>query len=581
MPELSPGLRAQNVEDAPSLAKSGATPKRSDPTPERSDPTAERGIQFDVPLSLGPTVRSLGSTALLIYVLVGALGGPSSAETPDPFAPRLRWSRASNTATPWQPRALAFGARDNVVWAACPFGNPHFALLSSNDQGNAVPLGTMALDASASGLAVAAAERAQTYFALWQQPDPTPIARRTQVWALAFADGLVPRWTYDTGVHTNGPARIACDASGSTVLVALWLDASGEVQLDALDAATGIRRWRSRFSASNLSTLVCAPSGARSVVTAGLSLTVVAESGAIVHQEVLPSATQAVALSADGRSLVIGGIGRVRVAADTGAGYATTFEALASANEIASRAGLSADGSTLAVAWWNFGSGTSLRFEVWDVASSTRAFVHEQVGTAGALQNLPEAALVTADGRRAAFGAWGDGTTKPEVVVWERGSTQPKLAIDLPGSVFALAIDERGERLSIGAKHAHANVLANTGEIRLYDLGARDLVALTPPRTGGELRLAAKQAGARACHFLLGLESDVALPFPGIEGSLWLKRGRLVLHTAPCNADGRADLTLPIPDDPLYSGVYRHVQALFRTESTFRFGTSVLHELVL
>ncbi|MFN0242773.1 MAG: hypothetical protein ACKVWV_07750 [Planctomycetota bacterium] len=534
-----------------------------------------------MPPSLGPIVRLLGSAALLICVLCGALSGPSSAQAVDPFAPRLRWSRASSANTPWQPRAVAFGARDNVVWAACPFGNPHFALFSSNDQGNAAPLGTMALDPSSSGLAVAAAKRAQSYFALWQEPDPTPTARRTHLWAFTFADGLVPRWTYDAGVLTNGPARIACDESGSTVLVALWLDGSGEVQLDALDAATGARRWRSRFHAANLSTLVCASSGARAVVAAGLSLTVVSASGAVLHQEVLPSATQAVDLSADGRSLVIGGIGRVRVAIDTGAGYATTFEALASANEIASRASLSADGSTLAVAWWHFGSGTSLRFEVWDVATSTRVFVHEQLGAAGALQNLPEVARVTADGRRAAFGAWGDGTTKPEVVVWERGSTQPKLAIDLPGSVFALAIDERGERLSVGVKHAHANVLANTGEIRLYDLGARDLVALSPPRVGGELRLAAKQAGARACHFLLGLESEVALPFPGIEGSLWLKRGRLVLHTAPCDSDGRAELTLPVPDDPVYSGVYRHVQAMFRTGDSFRFGMTVLHELVL
>jgi hypothetical protein len=194
---------------------------------------------------------------------------------------------------------------------------------------------------------------------------------------------------------------------------------------------------------------------------------------------------------------------------------------------------------------------------------------------------LPAVVCVTPDGRRAAFGCWGDATNKPEIVLVDRDIALPVMQIDLPGSVLALALDATGTQIAVGMKDAHANQFATTGAVRLYDTGERDLQALSAPHPGTTLELAAKHSGASICLFLEGPLSSVPLHIAGTSGSLWLVRDGLRVTPKPADATGRADLSLPLGASSILIGIQRHFQAAFRVDGTLVFGQNLVDALIL
>jgi hypothetical protein len=538
-----------------------------------------------VPLSFPlPAGSPQGRTALGLLIYAAAFALPAAAAS-DPFSPGLAWSRAADATDPWIARSVVLAADDNLVWAASGGGAAHLDLFSLHAPANAgapaAPLWRDDSIAAAVGTPiVAAAREGAALFSVAQLPGPTTLQRRTVV-ARHDPASAVPHWTYDPSILTNGPARIATDAKGDLVVMALWIQLTSTVEIAWLSGSTGARLAHATVSAPNLSQVALSADGSTTLVSAGLHVWAFDATGAVVHHEALTASTPAIAISATGNTFAVGGMGALRVFTRQSAGYALVREIAGEAGELAARCALSDDARTLAIGWWRYTNGVDLRCDVWDLALGVRRFTRAQQGTPGGLQNLPESVCVTPDGSRAAFGCWGDGTSAPDLLLVDVASGTTRLEIDLEGSVHALALDARGTRVALAMKHTHANQLGNTGEIRVYDSGERDLVVFGQPRVGGTLELAAKRANASLCVFMYGLPRSEPLIFPGIPGALWLKRARLISIPVLPDASRRADLSIAIPADPSLAGRQWHMQAAFRVNGTLVFGDSRVDPLIL
>ncbi len=538
-------------------------------------------MPLSFPLPAGsPKVRT--ALGLLIYAAACAL---PAAAAGDPFAAGLAWSRAADAADPWIARSVCLAADDNLVWSASGGGAAHLDLFSFHTPAGtstpAVPLWRDDSIAAAVGTPlVVGARDGGELFSVAQLPGPTALLRKTRV-ARHDPANSVPHWTYEAGTLTNGPARIACDAGGDLVVMGLWIQLTSTVDLVWLSGSTGALLAHATVSAPNLSQIAVSADGSTTLVSCGLDVWVFDASGAVVHHVALTSSTPAIAISNSGDTFTVGGIGGLRVFARQTAGYALVREIGGQQGELSARCALSGDGRTLAIGWWRYTNGVDLRCEVWDLALGVRRFERAQHGTPGGLQNLPEAVSVTSDGRRAAFGCWGDGTSAPDLLLVDVATGTTRLELDLEGSIHALALDREGTRVAVAMKHTHANLLGNTGEIRVYDSGERDLVVVGQPRVGGTLELAAKRADASLCVFMFGLPRSEPLTFPGVAGVLWLKRARLISIPVLPDANRRADLSIAIPADPSLAGRQWHMQAAFRVNGTLVFGDSRVDPLIL
>jgi len=521
-------------------------------------------------------------------VALALLAGPAGAQ--DPFQPGPRWSLPADPAAPAIPRSVAFGAGDNVAWSASLGGSPATSAVSAHAQGAASLLARDAAPPGASGSAAIAAGRGPWSFALIQVPAPDAWHRRTLVRGY-LADDLgagpgpaptvAPRWVHSLAFTANGSARLACDELGASVLVAAFDDAALSVRVERLEGASGAVTWTRDLTAGGLQEIASSADGSRAALACGHELFVLGLGGATLHHGSLPTATTALALAGDGRTLVHGAPNVLRVLAESAQGFVVARTLTALAGEMAVRAALDGDGDTLAVAWWNATTGTAWRFEVWDLATGTRLSERVFTGAAGGLQDLPTGVAITADGARAAFSAWGTGSSAPEVAIWDRATGAYPLEADLPGSAFGLALDATGTRLLVAQKSTHANVLSATGDVRLFDTGERDLQVLGVPRVGGTLHLAARAPGATAVLMLEGTPSAGPIFVPGVAGVLHLRRTGISVVRLRTDASSRADFTWSIPSDPALVGTTRHFQAAFRLPTGLTLGRRLVSVLVL
>lgn len=504
----------------------------------------------------------------------------------DPFQPGLRWTRASSLRDAWIPGALAFGADENELFVAVPGGKRHLELLSVAGSGTQPALQRDDRFGTAVGaFGVCAGSDPSACFSLAQFPAPDSLQRSTLCARrdpLALQGSGAEAWSHAAGFLTNGAARIACDRSGSRVALAVWDSSTREVQVDLLDGASGALLARRRLPALSLNELSVSADGTRLAIAAGLDLWILDERLALRHHETLATSTNALALSGDGSLCAFGGSGALRVFETLSlGGYGLRWSMPAATGELAARVALSRDGRSLALGWWNAQDGHSVRLQLVDAATAAVLWEKLQPGGASSLQNLPAGVALSEDGERAAFGLWGDGSPEPELLLVARAGGALVLSADLPGSVQGLALDARGERVAVAYKDVHANEFGTRGGVRLYDTGESDLVLRSRAGIGGALELSARRAGAGVVYFLEGPRSAVPYPFPGARGTLWLRRNALTLHARDAGADGRADLTLPIPADPLLIGSERHFQAAWRAAGVLHFSSRVLDVLVL
>lgn len=525
--------------------------------------------------------RLLGLLAAL------ALAGPAAAQTPPPgfvgpFELGLRWLHAADLANPWLPTDVAFGAGGELVWVGTGVGERGVRLFATPSSGVvAQPEATdAALHAASFLLNARAADDPSRLFSLAQYPEPDDFNRRTVVArhdALQTSGGFSASWSYAFGFLTNGPAELGVDDAGSVVAAAALLPGAGVVRVARLNGGSGLALFELDLFAGSLDAFALSGDGERIALGLGTRLVVLDAAGLVLHDEALATSIAALDFDSAGDRLVVGAISEVRVYDWSGVQFGLAAQHAGHVSEVASRVALARDGQTYAAAWWRFRALDQLRYEVYTGAGHARVNHVVQPGLPGGPQNAPVGVALSEDGRRIAFASWGHLNSDPEVLVLERGAASPVLAIDLPGSALGVDLDPSGTRVAVVTKNLHANQAGSTGEVRVYDTGERDLELLEPARLGGVLRVAAREPGASIGFFLIGRRMDQPVAIPGTIGLLHLDRGqRLRVVARPAGADGRSDLTLPIPQHIALLGLDVSVQVANRVSGQLVFSETVL-----
>jgi hypothetical protein len=515
-------------------------------------------------------------------LLVLGASSAASAQT-DAFAVHLRWRHAPPSGAGSLPGAVDFAAGGELVGAAASVGGARWSLASSGPIASAdLAPEREAADALAVGaLGIAGDPESKAFFALAQHATGSATLRATDVVRLdvpsaAAGAAWAETWRHTLGLVGNGAARIACSRSGGRVVVAAHDAATSTLEIRWIDGATGAMVASRTQAALTLRALAISADGARAAFVAGAEVDVVDDSGALVYWAPLGSATNALALSGDGRTIAVGAGPRLVLLRESAGVFTAIDDLYGGFGELPVRAALSHDGETLAIGWWSQANGTSVRFQV----AHAGAIVAEELltGSPYGLQNYPEAVAITPDGRRAAFGAWGTLSTEPEVFLYDRDGGERLFAFDLPGSVRALALDASGTRVAVALKHGHANQFGSTGEVRLYDTGERDLQVVATPRASGTLELAARVAGASRGIFLVGPALAAPVPFAGASGSLAIDRSAARTFVRPADAGGRADVSVPLPANA--AGLGFAAQAAMRVGGALVFTETVVEPAV-
>ncbi|MFT7679223.1 MAG: hypothetical protein ACI8QC_003223 [Planctomycetota bacterium] len=506
-----------------------------------------------------------------LSILIG-LASASSALSQDPFQPGMRWIRGATPLEAWIPSSVGFAADDALVFGTAKGQNGHRFLLDAHDQGAADVRREVDLPAGTLQSRTLGAQNGNL-FSMTQVETQNGAQRTTEVSlfqpeSLAPGQPMVPTWTHSMGLLSTGVARIVADGEGNLVACALYLPAAGNVVVDVLVASTGALYSRSFHQGVTLDEFVMSADGRRLALTSGPDLFVLDRSGAVLFHENRGVATAALALSGDGLTMAAGRPGALEVYTEDFGFWSLAAQLPAhpqsnqSGDWMPTQVALSHNGATLAMGLWKFTNGYDAAFEIWQAKTQTRTQRLLQASAGNGLQNLPSAISMTANGKRVAFGTWGNGVD-PELLLMDRTQGAPVLEVDLPGSVRGLDLDATGTRVVLSHKDTHNNVLSNTGGVRLYDTGERQLQQLGVAELGGNLHLAAKRQNSLISMFLVGTES-APVQVGGVLGKLLLDRSTLTIQLVPSDANGRADLDINVPQDPAWVGTPFAVQAAFR-----------------
>ncbi len=510
---------------------------------------------------------------------LAVLGSPALARQAlgaDPFAPAQRWSSTASLQDAWIPQSLAFAARGELVWHAAAGANPQLELFDgASNSTQPAPWFEHARPGVLGAFSVAAGADERALYALAQYPGPSANARWTEIsrYDAHSATPHVPVWSRLLPLAGNGVARLHAARTSAVLAAANYDQASQRFELTWIDAADGGTLDQYAVVAATLRQTSASRELERVAFVVGAEVHVVARASGLEHVETLGGATNALALSGDGLRVAMGSGGAVRVLARSGSAWSAVREFTSLPGEIATRVALSDDGRTLAIGWWDSVVTQRVRFQLWRTDELSPRYERELHSSATALQNFPEAVAVTADGRRAAFGAWGTQDSAPEALLVDAASGAELFALDLPGSVRSLALDASGTRLALGYKLAHANALSSTGEVASFDTGERDLQRLAPARAG-DLHVAARRAGALRAYFVHGPLASNATPFGTASGGLWIERKLAKVSARRTDATGRADFVLaPGPGGWMPNFA---VQAYFRGGGSPAFSKSVV-----
>ncbi len=509
------------------------------------------------------------------------------AQAGDPFTAGLRWSHTAPGSEPWIPRDVVFVGGGELVLAAPAVATPMLQLYASAElaTGSTEPLFEDRGFAGALGrIDLAAGDDADELFALAQFGAPTASTRRTVVTrhdaeAAAVGAPFAPVWSHAFADLVNGPGLVAGSRDGAYLVGAIFDSAVREVCVERIDPALGGTLAGVRLAATSLRALVVSNDGTRVAIAAGASTHVLDADLNVLFTQSAATATEALALSADGAWFALGRAGAVDVLEDVGGVYVLRASFQAPGADLPTAVALADDGATVAVAWWNSATGFGVRCEVRDRASGTLLNSYAQSQSPSGLQNYPIGLCMTPDGERIALGLWGVGDTAPEVVLLERGRVAPLLTADLAGSPYALALSRDGSRVVCGAKSAHANVFATTGEVALFDTGERDLQLTGAPRIGSTLEVEFLAAEEGAVAFAFGLTR--ATPFSGRFGPLWVDFSAPHFVVTVPTAGLRAHSTQAIAADPALVGLPFAIQALELGPSGARLGDTAVFPVVL
>lgn len=532
------------------------------------------------PLTARPACLALASLALLT-----ASGVAQTVQ--DPFAPGMRWSYGAEPSLPWIPRDVTLVSDGEFSWVGEAVGSPGATLLGGTGDGSLETIFHYALPGALNVVDVEAGPGiGHLYAAVQFAGGPQSSGRTTQVLGFdGFLSGSPNKWTRTLFPEVKGGVQLAVDGTGLGIFAARHDPYAGRIDLDRLDPADGSSLFSTSFSAGSLRGIEVSQDGNRVLVALGNGFRLLDGAGATLLAQALPVSTEAFDLSADGATFAFGDHATLHIFTETPSGYVETQNVVEGAEWMATRLSLSDQGSGLAVGWWNFQTGQAIRFQLWDLATSTKLHEVTQTGLGGGLQNFPQDVAISRNGDRAVLGAWGSGGPDPQLLLMDRNQATPIFSTYLPGSVTALDMSSSGERLVVAMKGSHSNQFATLGYVQAFDTGERDLQFVGAIRTGKTFQVSSKDTSSLQHIYVFGTPLSGGATTPqifGIDGSLGLDPQKpYFLYVKPADAFGRADLVGIVPPNPTLIGLEIGVQAVFVRPLNLVFSSAVCHPTIL
>ena len=381
------------------------------------------------------------------------------------------------------------------------------------------------------------------------------------------ASSPLPLWTYSFAQWITTGSRVGVSRDGSLITAAISDDANGEVELASFGplspqpqayrvlATSGPLRG---FDLSNDGSTLLVSAGGRAYLLDPHDLTTRFEAD-------VGSQLDALAISGNGDVFAVGGYNWVRVYERSGASWAPTYTRALAGQNFVGALDVSTDGSAVAWGFTFYDQFLDVRIESLDVTTK-QVTMSELVSGSGALQNVVADVAVSDDGERFAVGLWGDeAATVAELRYYSRSSSTALALVDLPGSVFDVAISGDGRRVAAASKAIHANVLGLGGAITLYDAGGADLALRGTPRLGSSPTVELHTTPGRRAWLLVAPRLALQpLSLPGV-GTMYLDRdSALARELGPADNTGLVQRGFPLPSDPLLAGTTLYLQGHVR-----------------
>ena len=394
---------------------------------------------------------------------LAATGGSQSLST------GLVWTHGSG-ALAWIGADVSVGNGNSQVFTQYTLNNERNALFSTSDSNPPTPLWEDASPLGAEFPEVASAETADVHVAIHRVGTSGPAVLNKY----STASAGTPDWTFNFAPAVAQNAKVGISRDGQTIVAAI---------VDPFDATAdkieiGVFGPASNVPVSYTVIAVANNQGMRGFDLSADGSTLYFSSG--VTANVWDVATQTVvfstnigasfdshAISGDGSVFAFGNFNLMRVFQLQGGTYVNTFNKNFAGQVYVAQIDISDDSSTIAYGLYYYNPGVQIQVEACDVTTQATTMSEIVTGT-GTLQNLLSAVSISADGSRFAVGTWGDaGGVCHEIRYYSRNQNAPLATLDLPGSVFGIAISADGQWVAAGSKAVHANNFGNGGRIDL------------------------------------------------------------------------------------------------------------------
>ena len=472
------------------------------------------------------------------------------------------------------PRDVHWTARGNLVWAAVGGADPRTLVLDGFRTGTAARIAARRVGSDsrpkAHSTRSVAARSIALGFVLEARPQTgtdrlVPQVRGFDLGGVDDSEPLEPAWERTFDQPGDGPLALVCSDDGRVVVAATHDALQGQVRVEVMFGGSGTVISTFGLSGSSLGSLDVSKDGSRIAIGAGLDLYLVDFRGEVLLHESSGYASKAMDLSADGRRLALGVVGRLRLFEEIDGVWSEVWSHVREGSQVPTCLELDRDGSTAAVGWWDYVQGSDLYLELWDLDRGIPLVEYARDGVPGARQDLPEVARITADGRRAAFGTWGDDMGAAQVLLFDRALPDPVWTYGLSGSVRGLDLDPTGRRILVSHKNSHNNRFDDRGSIRLLDTGEGVLRRWRPIAGQPTVDLHVRPPrGATVSFLAFGERAPTPSRIPGVSGNLLVDRARMGVLAAAVDADGRAVHTLRGGRSTMGWGPYWMVQPAWR-----------------
>lgn len=482
----------------------------------------------------------------------------------------------------WVPRAVTIGNAGTEVFTEFDTAADRASLISGFDVTPVVPVWADAVPTASTNVRVHGSDVTGLFVSCRQIPLYANGPRNVVVSAYGSSSST-PRWSWTFPQSTTGGSRAMVSQDGRRVVAGMLVPTTGTMHVAVFDGGSPVpTAYFTHPVGLQLQAFVLSEDGNVLYVattTGGYLFDV--NTGSLIQQFVLLQSFAAQDISGDGSILAVGYFNGVDVWERQAAGnYLRTWQGSWPGSIVCQQLDVSEDASTLVMGFGYFDQNLRVRIEAIDLSTKATTMVDEAQG-AGSLQNIVAKVACSANGQRFAVGLWGDEAgLVPELRIYRRGQNAPVATYNYGGSVYDLAVSRAGNRVVVGVKSVHANLLAGGGSIDLYSTADEDFVAVGTPSIGRKVDFELWGAPNSPARLLLAPHPASNL-FPiGAMGVLYLRRTELTILPMPATDSvgySRGEYQLPL--DPAIVGTALWFQGL--TTSPRRFSQDYVQLTIL